>query len=479
MKQILASLSILLAIILFGCHDVPTVADKDSTIVLASNRSFLRTGGDTAQITVTGYSGNGEPIRDGTLVTFTTSLGSLPPSVELRDGRAIVTFVSGNQRGEANIKARSGIAVGELSIDIEYSTQAKITLKATPTSLPAAGGPVTIKAEVADNKGNPFTHIPVSFETTTGTFEKPQNPIYTDDYQGIAINVLRTKATADVTVSSLGQSATITIEVSENTPPTASFTYWPLSPKVGDQVNFDASASTDTDGKIVQYSWSFNDGYKDGGCKIHRSCSTSGEYEVSLQVKDNLGAVSAVVTKTFSVVENEAPVASFDFFPTNPTVNADIRFDASSSTDSDGWIKKWEWDFGDGEHRSGEIVTHSYDHAGTFQIHLTVTDNDGQTDETAQTVTVGVNQAPIASYTYFKSTDGQPLKYDFDAGSSYDSDGYIVSYAWDFGDGSAPLTISTTTVTHIFPEKKTYKIRLVVTDNLGSKGEVLKDVVVE
>lgn len=476
--KITTSALIFIALLPVGCQDVPFLADKDATLLLAANKTFLRTGGDTADITITGFSGTWGALRDGTLVTLTATLGSIPPTVELRGGQARATFLSGSARGQAKITARSGNAVTELALDIEYSAQAKITLKATPASLPAAGGRVEIDAEVTDGKGNPFLGTAVTLRATSGHFDNGQDPVYTDS-QGIAIAHLQTDATAEVTASALGQGATLTVNVAQNSLPTASFTYWPSSPKVGEDVIFDGVSSSDSDGKIVQYSWSFNDGYEASGRKVTRSFSRSGSYEVFLQVKDNLGALSTTTSKTVEVVDNQAPEATFQFFPSNPTVNADVRFDGSMSTDPDGEIVTWEWEFGDGARATGEEPTHAYHSAGSFQARLKVTDNDGLQDDNTQTVTVGNNQAPAADFTYVKSTSGAPLTYDLNSSTSYDADGYILTYAWDFGDGTGPVTGSSTGVTHTFSETKTYRVTLAVTDNLGSKGEVMKDVVVE
>ena len=564
MRRLIPLSLILLYFLSTGCKDVPFLADKDATLILVSNKTYLRANGEVAQITITGYSSTWEALRDGTLVTLTASLGTIPPSVELRDGRAVADFVSGRERGQAKIAARSGAAVAEITIDIEYSALAQITLKASATSLPPSGGHVDIRAIVSDGHGNPFSSVPVTFATTAGSFDKAQNPIPTS-LQGVAENGLNTEESADVTASSMGQSATLRIAVSPNIPPTASFTCWPTTPKIGETVLFDGSASSDSDGQIKKYSWSFSDGYKTEGREVSRTFPRATTYDANLQVTDDYGDKSAITTKSITVLDyqapeasftysptspvvnaavsfdgsassdpdgriehwrwdfgdgakgdgevathayrvagvfsvqlsvtdndgkedetsqavtvgdNQSPVAGFSYSPTNPVVNGDVRFDGSSSSDPDGTIQKWEWDFGDGAKGQGEVETHSYKYAGVFYARLTVTDNGGKKDETTQTVTVRANQPPTASFSYVQSTD-VPTQYDFNASASYDTDGYIVSYAWDFGDGSAPVTLSATTVTHTFPALGTYTVRLVVTDNLGAKGETTKDVVVQ
>jgi len=478
-RRIVPLLAIALALSSTACQDIPLVADDNATIILTSDKTFLHTSGDTAQVTVQGFSGAQQTLRDGTIVALTATLGTIQPSnAELHDGRAIVTFKSGTSPGQSKITARSGNAVGELTIDIDYSAVATIVLSAESPSLPAGGGETVIRAEVTDGKGIPFVGVPVTFLTTKGTFTKGQNPILTGD-QGIATNTLQTEATAEVTARSLGQSATIEVTVADNVPPTASISFWPPSPKVDESVTFDGRASSDPDGEVVQYFWSFSDGQQAKGRQITRSFPDSVTYEVFLQVKDNLGALSDIANKSVTVQDKLAPTASFTYFPPTPTVGAAVTFDGSTSSDPDGEVTRWRWDFGDGGTDGGEVATHSFRHTGLFQVRLTVTDDDGLEGQATQSITIGNNQAPIASFTFVRVPGTAELKYEFDASSSQDLDGYIATYTWEFDDESPPVTSSSVRVTHTFPEKATYQVRLVVTDNLGSMGEVVKDVIAQ
>lgn len=96
-------------------------------------------------------------------------------------------------------------------------------------------------------------------------------------------------------------------------------------------------------------------------------------------------------TDTFSIAvdtspppPNEAPTASF----VTSGVALDASFDASASTDPDGTVASYAWDFGDGTAGSGRTTTHTYATAGTRTVRLTVTDDDGATATTTREVTV-------------------------------------------------------------------------------------------
>jgi len=87
---------------------------------------------------------------------------------------------------------------------------------------------------------------------------------------------------------------------------------------------------------------------------------------------------------------NVPPVASYSFSCTN----LDCTFDGSGSSDSDGVITDWAWDFDDGSVASGENTAHSFAAGGDYTVALTVTDDDGATDTYRSLVTVA--PAPVA-----------------------------------------------------------------------------------
>ncbi len=164
---------------------------------------------------------------------------------------------------------------------------------------------------------------------------------------------------------------------------------------------------------------------------------------------------------------NEPPVAQFAFTPTQPSTLDTVRF-TDQSTDPDGEVVSWRWEFGDGNTSTLRNPTHRYTRKGTFTVRLTVTDDDGATDTTTRTITV-VNLPPVASFTVALHIEHLGLvlrrrEVTFDASESHDPDGDIVRYAWDFGDGH---TAEGRIVTHTYPEAGTYNVRLTVTDDDG------------
>jgi PKD repeat protein len=166
-----------------------------------------------------------------------------------------------------------------------------------------------------------------------------------------------------------------------NSPPTASFTYTCTDLAC----DFDGTASSDSDGSIVSYDWTFGDGATASGSTASHTYAASGDYTVTLTVTDDGGA-TGTDSQTVSVSDgsNAAPVASFTFGCTD----LDCSFDGSGSSDSDGSIVSYDWTFGDGATGSGVTTSHTYAAGGTYNVTLTVTDDGGATGSDAQDVTV-------------------------------------------------------------------------------------------
>jgi len=161
------------------------------------------------------------------------------------------------------------------------------------------------------------------------------------------------------------------------------------------------------------------------------------------------------------------PVADFTYSPDNPMVGGNIIFDASESYDPDGTIVSYEWDFGDGGTASGQIVTHNYAQESLYPITLTVTDDDGYTSSAWNIIFITTPATPPeATFEYYPDKPMVGGNIIFDASASYDPDGTIVSYEWDFGDGHSE-NLTDPIVSHIFETPDVYTVTLTVTDNDG------------
>lgn len=140
------------------------------------------------------------------------------------------------------------------------------------------------------------------------------------------------------------------------------------------------------------------------------------------------------------------------------------------STDGDGSIVAWSWDFGDSTTSTNQNPVHTYATAGVKTVQLTVTDNRGGTDTVSHNVTAVANVAPTAGFTHSES-----LLVSTFTDTSSDSDGTIASWAWDFGDSS---TSTSQNPSHTYATGGTYTVQLTVTDNNGATNSTSQSVTV-
>lgn len=222
-----------------------------------------------------------------------------------------------------------------------------------------------------------------------------------------------------------------------NTPPVANFK--PTEQVyVNEHVDWE-NTSYDTDGTIAREQWSGDKRYL---------YDKAGTYTITLTVWDNNGA-SGSITRNIKVVDptNKAPVAKFR---TNSPVSIGERvYFYDDSYDTDGEITKFEWS---GDKRD------SYDKPGTYEVTLTVWDNNGGFNSYTSYIEVNKkkNQKPVAQisgpeYIYVNQT----VTF---TDESYDPDGYIVSTSWGMPS-----------ISKTWKEPGTYNVDLKIKDNYGDE----------
>ena len=189
-----------------GCGEGPPTAPSPVTpITLTISPNQLPFNG-AATITADLIDAVGRPAANGTLVTFTTTLGSFESATaETALGRATVTFLAGTVSGTATINATAPnfATVPETARTIPIGTAAasRVLFIADPPSVPFSGGSAAITATVLDGSGKPLASIPVTFSSTAGTLTA--NALKTDQ-EGNAKTTLRTSLAATVTAAVTG-----------------------------------------------------------------------------------------------------------------------------------------------------------------------------------------------------------------------------------------------------------------------------------
>lgn len=286
-----------------------------------------------------------------------------------------------------------------------------------------------------------------------GSADVRRDPTHRFDKPGV-YEVTLNVTDLDLRVSTVKRTVTIL-----NTEPVADFEFAPKRIYSGGLVAF-TDLSRDADGRVANHTWDFGDGSALSHSRhpVHRF-TKGGNVSVTLTVQDDLGGVHKV-SKTV-VVLNTNPIAGFSHSPAAPMSRTPVYF-MDNSSDSDGRVIAWEWDFGDGAKGTGLTPTHTYARPGNYLVSLTAIDDGGGSTTVTQTLIIG-NQAPEADFIW--SPMGGPAERPVEFRSaSTDEDGRILLTLWDFGDGSPPSRDETTT--HLFPRAGVYNVTIAVTDNL-------------
>lgn len=380
--------------------------------------------------------GNGDTSTDAdTNYTFTEG-GTYNVMLTVKDGDGyedqsdlIEIVVNGAPEAVANADIISGIAPLEVAFVGDQSTDAE--------------GFVTY-AWNFDGSANSTEANPVFTFTTPGTYN-------------VTLTVTDEGGLEDTDI--------ITIEVNSNMPPVAVANADITEGESPLNVNFIGDQSTDDD-VIVSYSWDFGDGTSSAMENPVHTFNVSGIYEVTLTVTDVAGLEDTATLTIIANAANGAPIAVATADVTEGEAPLEVNFVGDQSMDDIG-IATYEWDFNDGEMSSEANPAHTFDNPGTYNVVLTVTDEDGLFDSEGVTITVAEtsipNEAPIALATSSVVEGEVALEVVFTGDQSTDDVG-IVTFNWNFGDGT---TSTEANPTHTFTEIGTFEVVLTVTDGEG------------
>ncbi len=248
--------------------------------------------------------------------------------------------------------------------------------------------------------------------------------------------------------------------------PTAAFEAIPRHVCNPDTIHFNDTSFAGQGTTIVSRRWYFgtslNDTLRTTGTNVYKYYDTTGDFDIGLIVRDNLGCADTL--DSFQHVHVLKPVAAFSV--ASPIcVGGDAHFTNASTN-----ARKFYWTFGDGGIDTvNSDPTHVYSTMNVFNSQLIVTDSIGCKD-TSDIVPVATTK-PIADFTVSDSISVcAPLIVNFDGRPSIRER----NYEWHFDDGSSPGFKNTHTV--VYNDPKEYKVKLIVKDSLGCKDSITKPV---
>jgi PKD repeat protein len=290
-----------------------------------------------------------------------------------------------------------------------------------------------------------------------------------------------------------------------NSPPIARIAASVLSGESPLLVTFDAGGSVDLDGRVVAYRWSFGDGQTAEGKTVDHVFAPPSPttYTVTLEIEDDRGAIGtmeqSIEVRVSPDPGNNPPFARFTFDPTHGDAPLFVQFDADLSSDVDGDVVLYAWDFGDGTTGSGPRISHTYNALANtnYPATLIVYDDDGASMSTTAIVSVYVEEiVPFDGPTAELTASDPLLVYDspqlpsvpslfqitFSPEGSVAAPGHQIEiYVWNFGDGDSAILTSDAEVVHTYRSgapTHTFIVSLTVIDDQGLQDSVVANVTV-
>lgn len=390
-----------------------------------------------------------EPPQEAGPSEFATSLTlSASPDVLSQDGHStsVVTVLARDANGQPlrNLSLRADIAVNSVITDFGQLSQKNVAT--------GSDGRASIV----------YTAPPAVDNLDHGTVVSILVTPLTNDARGDAARVV------DIRLVPVGTVGGGLIDVPD-------FTISPEAPAQLETVLFDAS-DPKFDSTLVSYAWDFGDGSSGTGRSASHEYRDAGTFSVRLTVADT-GGNTGTRSKSITVGASDNPTADFVFSPGSPGIGEEIVFNGSgSSATPPRRIVSYEWQFGTDRSGTGMIVTKKYDTPGTYNVTLTVTDDAGNKGTATQAVTVSASSPGGLSAAFTVSPSG-PLtgqSVNFNASTSTSADP-IVSYKWDFGDGTHTTTSSPTT-SHTYSTAGSYTVTLTLRDSQNRTATTTKQV---
>jgi hypothetical protein len=279
--------------------------------------------GSGGTTTTTSRSGAGTPVQNGTLITFTTTIGRIEPSeARTHNGQVSVKLITAGTSGTATITAYSGGASAQIT-NLKIGTAAVKTVSVTtaPQTLGVSGGTVQVVASVVDEGGSSLGGVPVTFSTDKGSISPST---VTTDNSGTATATLTTTATSKITAAVGALTGTSTVTVSARS--LTSFTPSPSSASAGVPITFTVTPASGSNISNVRID--FGDGTSPANLGAigaatpwPHTYNRTGTFTATASAGDGDSLSTSVIIGSLPVTLTASP--------SNPAVNVPVTFTVS------------------------------------------------------------------------------------------------------------------------------------------------------
>jgi hypothetical protein len=349
-------------------------------------------GAGTTAPTTTTTAGAGTPVQNGTLVSFTTTLGRIEPTeARTSNGQVKVRFIADGQSGSATITAYSGGASGKIeNLLVGTAAAERVIVTASPQTLGASGGSTVVSARVENTAGLGVTGVPVNFTADAGTLSAATA---NTDASGVASVTLNTTRKSTVTANVAGKTANVVVDLNPRTglvitAPTTSIA-------AGQPATFTFAVSSTANIREVTVNWgdgsSQSLGAISGTATASHTYTAPGTYTVRATATDASG-FAETVSSTITVLPAQPPSVAVTPSNLSPRLNETIivRAQVSGNTSS---IIRYDWNFGPGASTppvstTSNQVPVSWNQIGTKVITVTAVQASGPSGDGLATVNV-------------------------------------------------------------------------------------------
>jgi hypothetical protein len=484
-----------------SCDKVPLTAPTGSIITLFTSSNVLSPDGSleiTATViqqgaaaststgtngstTSTATAGAGQPVHNGTLVTFTTTLGTIEPKeAQTRNGQVTVQLKGDGRSGVAKIIAFSGGAQSaELTVKVGDAAVETVVVTASPQSLPPTGGTCQVTAFVQDADGNSVSGIDVTFSSDAGSFTPSTAQTGAD---GRAQATLTTARETTVRATAGGKtSSDLKITLAPRTG--ISITPPASSPTTGQAASFTVTVASGVNVQDVTVSWgdgrSASLGAISASTVVTHVYTVAATYTVTATATDASGSRESVST-TVTVLPAAPVTVTLQASSTQPVTGQNVTFVATTGTLPAGTvIVRYDWNFGDGTPTTSTTsgtATHIFNTAGPKDIVVSVVLSNGSTGVGVTSINVTQPAAPTLTVSAVPGTiaAGGTVIFTAQLTSALPPGRVVDHYEWDFGDGQTAQStgnqIPHTYAASTTPGTKTVTVRVVLDDATTGSG---------
>jgi len=394
----LYAIAVVTVLVVVACDSVPLTSPTGSTITISIDKNVLPLNGQ-ATVRAVVMEVSGTPVHNGTMVTFTHTIGSVnPPEAPTVNGIATSTFLAGTSSGTGIIHAFSGPArtgsgnssSGGVEVKIGAAAAGSMAVSAVPNSVSQSGGTVTVSALVLDSANNPLPGVSVLFTTSNGTLS---STTALSDSNGIARTTLTTTQTATVTAIAGAAKGDTTVTVSAA--PTITITA-PDTGSVGVPVAMTVAVNS-SPRQVQTLTLDFGDGTSETRSNVTGSVGFSHTYNQARGYTINATAVdvagnTGVASKAIVIARQQNPTVTLTA-PATTTVAVPIAVAFSATSPATGsQIVSAQVTLQDGtviySGSNANSFNYKFGGPGTYTLTGTVTDSNGNSASASTTVFV-------------------------------------------------------------------------------------------